>query len=142
MKKLILFILTITLLAGCNAASQEPTNLAPTDSGIQTTQVENVFIQISDISSSGATITITDKNPEPYVYGEWFKIQRLTDGQWQNLSPIISDYGFNEIGYLPGENGELKLPTNWEWLYGQLPAGTYRIFKQVSVGTIFIDFTI
>ena len=107
-----------------------------------TTPVENVTIQISDISPSGATLVITDKNPEPYVYGEWFRLQKEVNGQWQDVPTVIDNYGFHEIGYIPDANGEVKFPINWEWLYGKLPAGTYRIFKEVNRQEIFIEFEI
>ena len=107
-----------------------------------TTPVENVSISISDISSSGATLVITDTNPEPYLYGEWYKIQRLTDGQWQDVPHVIDNGAFNAMGYIPDANGEVKFTINWEWLYGKLPAGTYRIFKEVNRQEIFIEFEI
>ena len=136
MKKFILFLLALFILTGCGG---EPAQPAQTQ---QQTQVENVSIQIFDISPSGATLVITDANPEPYLYGEWYKIQRLTDGQWQDVPPVIDNYGFHEIGYLPNDKGEVTFVINWEWLYGKLPAGTYRIFKEVDRQEIFIEFEI
>ena len=135
MKKRIVFLFVLAILTGC---AEQPIP----STQIQHTQVENVTIQISDISSSGATLVITDTNPEPYLYGEWYKIQRLTDGQWQDVPPVIDNYGFHEIGYLPNNKGEVTFVINWEWLYGKLPAGTYRIFKAVNRQEIFIEFQI
>lgn len=135
MKKRIVFLFVLAILTGC---AEQPIP----STQIQQTQVENVTIQISDISSSGATLVITDTNPEPYLYGEWYKIQRLTDGQWQDVPPVIDNYGFHEIGYLPNDKGEVTFVINWEWLYGKLPAGTYRIFKEVNRQEIFIEFEI
>ncbi len=136
MKKLILFIVALAILTGCAEQSAQPTQPQ------QSTQVENVTIQISDISPTGATVTITDTNEEPYLYGEWYKIQRLTDGQWQDVPYVIDNYAFTAIGYLPDANHEVKFPINWEWLYGTLPAGTYRIFKEVNLQKIAIEFQI
>ena len=135
MKKRIVFLFVLSILAGC---AEQPIP----STQIQQTQVENVTIQISDISSSGATLVITDTNPEPYVYGEWYKIQRLTDGQWQDLLHVIDNAAFNAMGYIPDENGEVKFTINWEWLYGTLPAGTYRIFKEVNFQELSIEFEI
>ena len=135
MKKFILFLFVLAILAGC---AEQPIP----STQIQQTQVENVTIQISDISPSGATVIITDTNPEPYVYGEWFKLQRKTEGGWQDVPTVIDNYGFHEIGYLPNNKGEVTFVINWEWLYGKLPAGTYRIFKEVNRQEIFIEFEI
>ena len=130
MKKRILFLFTLIILAGCGA---QPA---------QQTQVENVTIQISDIFPSGATVTITDTNEEPYIYGEWYKIQKMTDDGWQDLPTVIDNYGFHLMGYLPDKNGEVKFTINWEWLYGSLPPGTYRILKEVNRQEISIEFQI
>ena len=135
MKKFILFLFVLAILTGC---AEQPIP----STQIQQTQVENVTIQISDISSSGATLVITDTNPEPYVYGEWFKLQKEVNGQWQDVPPVVDNYGFHEIGYLPNNKGEVTFVINWEWLYGKLPAGTYRIFKEVNRQEIFIEFQI
>lgn len=136
MKKLIVFLFFLSILTGCGGEPAQPTQTQ------QSTQVENVTIQISDISPSGATLVITDTNPEPYLYGEWYKIQKLTDGQWHDVPHVIDNYAFTAIGYIPDENGEVKFTINWEWLYGTLPAGTYRIFKEVNQQEIPIEFQI
>ena len=135
MKKFILFLFILSILTGC---AEQPIP----STQIQQTQVENVTIQISDISPSGATLVITDTNPEPYLYGEWYKIQKLTDCQWQDVPHVIDNYAFTAIGYIPDANDQVKFPINWEWLYGKLPAGTYRIFKEVNRQEIFIEFEI
>lgn len=136
MKKLIVFLFVLSILTGCGGEPAQPTQTQ------QSTQVENVTIRISDISPSGATLVIADTNPEPYLYGKWYKIQKLTDGQWQDVPHVIDNYAFTAIGYIPDENGEVKFTINWEWLYGTLPAGTYRIFKEVNQQEISIEFQI
>ena len=42
----------------------------------QKTAVENVRIAISDVSASGATVTIWDTNETPYLYGSWYEIEK------------------------------------------------------------------
>lgn len=106
------------------------------------TEVENVSISISDVSMTGATIIIKDTNKEPYVYGEWYKIEKENNGKWYELKTIVDNYGFNEIGYVVDKNNEVKFVINWEWLYGKLSFGDYRILKQVNNRYIYIEFSI
>jgi len=106
------------------------------------TEVENVSISISDISLTGATIIIKDTNPKPYTYGEWYKIEKQIDNKWYEVKTIIDNYGFNEMGYIPDENNEVKFIIDWEWLYGELSLGSYRILKQVNNQYISIEFDI
>jgi len=106
------------------------------------TDIENVSISISDISLTGATITIKDTNKKPYTYGQWYKIEKQINGKWYEVKTIIENYGFNSIGYLPDKNNEIKFVMNWEWLYGRLPLGSYRIIKEVGKQYIGVEFGI
>ena len=132
----LVLVCAVAVLTGCGG---EPAQHTQTQ---QQTQVENVTFQISAISPTGATLIITDTNPEPYLYGEWYKIQRLTDGQWQDLPHIIDNAGFTAIGYLPNDMDEVRFEINWEWLYGKLPSGEYRLWKQVGAKECYIEFSI
>ena len=132
MKKLTVFILImLALLCGC---AQE--------SAYQPTGAENVTMALSDVTPTGAVVTIQDWNPEPFVYGEWYVIEQEKDGLWYEVKTKINDYGFNEIGWLTDDNGQLTMDVNWEWLYGKLPAGHYRILKQAGTEIIGAEFTV
>ena len=37
------------------------------------------------------------------------------------------------IGYFIPSEGEAQLAVDWEWLYGKLDSGTYRVTKEVIV---------
>ena len=132
MKKLTVFILImLALLCGC---AQE--------SAYQPTGAENVTMALSDVTPTGAVVTIQDCNPEPFVYGEWYVIEQEKDGLWYEVRTKITDYGFNEIGWLTNENGALTMDVDWAWLYGKLPAGHYRILKQAGTEIIGAEFTV
>lgn len=105
-------------------------------------EIENVDINISNISSTGATVTIKDTNKNPHTYGEWYKIEKKINNNWYELKTKIDNYGFNLIGYLPDKNNEIKFIMDWEWLYGELDLGTYRILKQINNQYIGIEFSI
>lgn len=106
------------------------------------TEVENVSMSISDISLTGATITIKDTNKNPYTYGEWYKIEKLVNDKWYELKTNIENYGFNDIGYLPDESNKVKFVIDWENLYGELSLGSYRILKFANDKIISIEFGI
>lgn len=106
------------------------------------TNIKNVSVKIYNISNSKATIVITDTNKRPYTYGSWYRIDKLENEEWTELEPVIENYGFTSIGYLPDENDELKFEVDWEWLYGKLIPGNYRIVKEVNNQYIYIPFNI
>lgn len=105
-------------------------------------EVENVSVSITDISLTGATITIKDTNEDKYTYGEWYVIQKEENGKWYNIPTKVKEYGFNYIGYEVDENNEVKFVIDWEWLYGELPQGNYRIIKESHDKYISIPFGI
>ena len=132
MKRLTAILLVLmALLAGCAR-----------ESAYQPTGAANVTMAVSDVTPAGATVTIQDSNPEPFVYGEWFVIEREKDGIWYEVKTKITNYGFNEIGWLTDEQGGLTMTVDWEWLYGKLPGGHYRILKQAGGAVISAEFTV
>ena len=125
-------------ITGCNKVTKNDLK----DSNFISTEVKNVSISISNVSNSGATIKIKDTNTNPYIYGEDYKIQRYENGNWQDIKPIIENYGFNYMGYTVDENKVVTFNINWEWLYGKLTSGKYRIIKYVNKKEISIEFSI
>lgn len=107
-----------------------------------TSEVENVNVTISDISLTGATITIKDTNESKYLYEEWYVIEKEIDGKMYSIPTKVKDYGFNSKGYSVDENNEVKFVIDWEWLYGELPQGSYRIIKKSHDKYISIPFSI
>ena len=132
MKGLTAFILILAaVLCGCAK-----------ESAYQPDGTANVTMTVSDVTPTGATVTIQDSNPEPSVYGEWFQIQREKGGVWYEVKTKISNYGYNEIGWLTDDNGQLTMDVDWEWIYGKLPAGHYRILKQAGTEIIGAELTV
>ena len=47
------------------------------------------------------------------------------------VETIIDNYAWNAIAYLIPKDGTYEKEINWEWLYGKLPKGNYRIGKEI-----------
>ena len=135
MKKTILMVLLCGFIfsgmLGCNKS--EPIKKA---SSYTVTDVEHVYADIYNISPVG------DTNENPYTYGDWYKIEKEENGKWYDVETVIENYGFNDIGYLVNENNEVKFDMNWEWLYGELMPGSYRILKEAYNQYISVEFTL
>ena len=134
-KYLVLFWLFVCMAALVGCGGQEISDFVESD-------VKNVEVRVENVSPAGVTLTIKDTNAEPYVYGEWYEVNRLENGNWCVVEPIIEAYGFTEIGYIVDENGLVKFDVDWTWLYGELPAGHYRILKQAGQKTIAAEFAV
>lgn len=96
---------------------------------------DNVTMEIVDgsLTNTGATIVITDLSGEDNTYGEWYRIDRMENGKWYELEDIVNgDVSWHMVGYSVGEDNKLTMDVKWEWLYGPLENGKYRIVKDFS----------
>ena len=62
--------------------------------------------------------------------GAWFTIQREVDGAWYDLVPI-AEVAWEQIAYNLPAGETTILPTTWEYVYGALPPGEYRIVIKI-----------
>ncbi len=65
------------------------------------------------------------------LYGSYYAVERLENGEWIKLPYIHDNVLFTDIGYIlhPGTGAEVKV--NWSYMYGALPAGKYRLSKSL-----------
>lgn len=95
-------------------------------------ELVNISIKEGTLTKTGATIIITDNNPNKIIYGTSFYIEKYENNDWHEVMPINNNYGFNDMAYYVDENGKLELEQNWEYIYGKLNKGIYRIVKDVA----------
>ncbi|MCI8801185.1 MAG: hypothetical protein HFH88_15435 [Lachnospiraceae bacterium] len=96
-----------------------------------------LHLSLKNVSATGATLVWNHYDPEAATgelqCGDDFVLQQMENGQWEEVPVVVEgNYGFHAIAYpIPaGETKEQQL--NWEWLYGQLAPGEYRIGKGVG----------
>ena len=103
---------------------------------ISDSEVETIglMMNVSNVTPSGVTIHFRqydDKSTGELTYGEGYTLERLVGQKWEAVPMIIDNGAFTDIGYIIPKNGEAEIETNWEWLYGKLEPGTYKITKLV-----------
>jgi len=130
---LIGLLLGMLILTGClSSASSVSKGLEPTSSET-VNNLDKVTMSVKSITPTGLTVVMENKSDKDCLYGEYFYLETKSEGTWYQVNvKIDGNYGFNDIGYyLPaGELSEWEV--DWEWLYGSLEAGEYRIIKDVS----------
>ena len=108
-------------------------------------EVDGVSMVIKEgtLKRDRATIVITDTSGKNYTYGEEYRIDKYSDGKWEEADIVVDgNYGWNSIGYYIDDNKELELDINWKWLYGSLDKGRYRIVKSVNNKYFSVEFMI
>lgn len=93
-------------------------------------------LSLKQITPTGATLIFhqyDDEAPDgELTYGDDFLLEQKNNSSWESVPVIINgDYAFNAVAHIipAGDSSEIKL--SWEWLYGKLAPGEYRICKRV-----------
>lgn len=133
---LLAVVVSLLLLMGCgdDFMSGEATDWEPTmHETVNETDEVSMTIQEGTVSPTGVSLVFENHTNEEYIYGESFILEEHIEGSWYQVPVEIEDnYGFNTIGYSL-EAGESEVfEVDWEWLYGTLDEGSYRIVKDIS----------
>lgn len=97
-------------------------------------KLEGVIMTVESetVSSTGLTVVFKNTSEMNCIYGEFYALEVKSGDRWVEV-PITFDgnYGFSAIGYQLDNDGSSEWSTNWEWLYGVLEPGDYRIIKDI-----------
>ncbi len=95
-----------------------------------------LYLTLEKITPAGATLVFRQydaKAPTGELeYGDAFTLEVLKNNQWEAVPVAVTgDYGFHQIAYSIPKQNSTKQELNWEWLYGTLEAGSYRIQTEI-----------
>lgn len=99
-------------------------------------------LSVENISSTGLTLVVTQSGGEPTASletGDPYRLITLVDGAWKVVEELplpegVDARAWNDIAYNIPMEESVEFEVNWEWIYGELPARTYRFIKE------FMDF--
>ena len=89
-------------------------------------------LSVKNVTPTGLTLVCTKNGGNPtgeLICGTDYRLLVFEDGMWKHVPTVIEEYGWNDIGYPIMEGKVREFELSWEWLYGKLPAGTYRLAK-------------
>lgn len=96
--------------------------------------VVNMYVKEGSQTNTGLTLIIENLTDFEVSYGEAFYIEKYNykNNQWEKLTYINNNIAFNMIGYNVIKGSPRELKQGWEFMYGKLDKGTYRIVKSFS----------
>lgn len=128
MKKLLLFFLVLTLLCvtGCSKSS----------GGGEEVDEWGITLSAEDVTPTGMTLVCTQNGGNhtgELLTGSHYVIEQLMNGEWLPVptAPGLGDLVWTTEGWMIQFNNTTKWDVNWEFLYGELGPGTYRIQKEI-----------
>ena len=100
-------------------------------------QISEIGLSFSlkNISSTGATLVFhqydADAPKGELIFGDDYFIEVQRDGKWESVPVVIENAAFNAIAYVIVPEDSVEQEISWEWLYGKLAPGEYRIVKSI-----------
>lgn len=107
-------------------------------SGSEITEI-GLIAEGHNVTSSGMTVRFSVWDPSLTLgdleFSEAYRLEKQEGNDWSSLPVIVEgDYAFTEEAFIISKDPEspgTEWQVNWEWLYGILPPGDYRICKTV-----------
>ena len=96
-----------------------------------------IMLETENVTPTGLTIVCLQSGGTgvfELTTGSFYVIQTLKNGNWTDVAYLPQEYDIawtSEAWIIPAES-TVTWDINWEWLYGELPAGEYRIGKTVT----------
>lgn len=94
-----------------------------------------ISLRVRDVEPTGLTMEFVRNGGNPsgeLQYGSMYWLEQLADGKWRSVEYAEQEYNVawtQEAYLIPGEGSTKEV--DWEWLYGELPPGQYRLLKEV-----------
>lgn len=94
-----------------------------------------VTLYSENVTKTGMTLKIEQfggNHTGDLQTGEWYKLEKTVGDNWQEVetNPLI-DYAWNMVAYGIKKNDITEFKVEWEWLYGKLSPGYYRLSKEI-----------
>lgn len=90
-------------------------------------------LAVKDVTPTGLTLVITQQGGSPtgeLQYGSDYTLEVQQDGAWQAVPHADdNDWAWTAVAYLVTMDGQQEEPVDWEWLFGPLSPGHYRLGK-------------
>lgn len=89
-------------------------------------------LSVKDVTPTGLTLVCTKEGGNSTGLlrcGTDYRLIVLEDETWKDVPTVIEEYGWNSLAYNFPEGQTTEFEYSWEWLYGKLPEGTYRLTK-------------
>lgn len=141
MKKLIAFVLTLVCIlsfVGCAPNTDEDTSISPSNNEISAAIPNQwgVVLEVDNVTAKGLTIVCNHSGGEGVAEldtGSFYVIQKYEKAGWVDVEYLSHEYdiAWTSEAWIIQKEGTTQWDVNWEWLYGELSAGKYRIGKEI-----------
>lgn len=96
--------------------------------------IDGVAMKLIDNTNTSVTIELLNTSDLDIQYGDAYTLEAKDHetGEWFRVNTIIDNYAFNSLAYTTQKGTPSTIDIDFEWLYGKLAKGTYRIVKELQ----------
>ena len=98
-----------------------------------------IQLNAENVTSSGLTLVVTQDGSIPngtLTTGQPYFLQREENNNWIPLEPLLEAWGWTTEAWIISMNDTVRWDVSWEWLFGKLQPGHYRIGKDIYLETV------
>lgn len=140
MKRLLTFVFALFVglaLAGCSNSMENEANMPAIDKDEAQPNTWGITLEAENVTPTGLTIVCRQsggENVSELHTGSYYVLQRSEGAEWVDVAYLPQDYdiAWTSEAWIIQKDGTTKWDVNWEWLYGELPTGEYRIGKTIT----------
>ncbi len=91
-------------------------------------------MEVIECSDTSVTVRIANDTDKDIQCGADFclKMQDEETGEWRELDEVIDNAAFTSEAYMIQKDSPYETVIDFEWLYGKLEPGRYRIVKTIT----------
>ena len=139
-KVLALFLALVCMLSvvGCAPKTDGVTSQNPSENKISdiTPNQWGIVLDVDNVTAKGLTIVCNHSGGENVAElstGSYYVIQKLGKAGWVDVKYLPQEYEvtWTAEAWMIQKESATRWDVNWEWLYGELSAGEYRIGKEI-----------
>ena len=90
-----------------------------------------VSLTAESITPAGGEFVLSNESAEPYSYTGWYALNMRTDEGWGNMKSTDDSLIFTLLLQKLYMLDSYTLSYNWSNAFGELPAGEYRLVKEI-----------
>lgn len=123
-------ILCFTLVGCANGSKKNSVDIGDESKYMINNDLVKISLKEGSLTDTKATFIIVNNSNKTYYYGNPYLIEYKKDDVWYELKSIRELY-FTMPAIILKANESKEITIDWEYGYGKLPSGTYRIVKDV-----------
>ncbi len=130
MKKFLIWVLIAVLLLALSACGSKNESLGVSNTVISDTDI--LSMDITEVSSTEIAVEIKNSSKCEIGYVEAFTLEFYDEGEWHILKPE-GEAVFIEIMYILEKESTCTWGQKFDYIYGELPEGEYRLIKEFTI---------